>query len=963
MLTNQTDRDQKVSQLTVAIIGGGFTGATLAAQLLHMSGGSISVVLIEKGARLGCGVAYSTKCMEHLLNVRAKNMSAYADDPEHFLRWARLNHARDASPDDYLPRPLYGHYIASVLQQAIERHPGHFEHVQDEAEAVSIVRVSETAEIETAEIRLRSGRTLIADKVVIALGNFPPGDPRLPGRTPHSLRYVSNSWKASALGDVSGEKSVLLVGSGLTSVDVAIALRERGFRGAIHILSRHALLPQAHKATAPWPPFWTEQSPRTIRGLLRLIRTQVKAAEESGSGWRAVMDSLRPFTQEIWSSLSFSERRRFLRHVRPYWDVHRHRIAPTVGARIASQIQDGEVELHAGRITGYSEDVDGVEVTYRPRESGQLQRLRVDRVINCTGPESDCRKTDDPLLTNLMREKLARPDPLFLGLDVSPDGGLIDAYGGVSDLCYAIGPIRKGSLWETIAVPELRAQVFELSRLLLSAREERRPKSEKIHEAQGLEPIVVFPHQREGGGIYFEQFYLGCLAHASYLLGSEGEAVVVDPQRDVDIYLKAAERHGLRIHHIFETHLHADFVSGHQELAARTGAKIYIGPNGHATVPHVEVRDDFELRVGNMRIKVLETPGHTPESICLVVTDEEKSPNPWAVLTGDTLFLGDVGRPDLPKTHAPEVLAGMLYDSLHNKLLKLTDNVIVYPAHGAGSLCGRNMRAERSSTIGTERLTNYALQIENKEEFIRQLTTNLPPRPEYFPQDAQINRTGAPALSELPGLKAVSPRELQSLLNEKVIALDVRSADEFASGHVPGSINIPLSGQFASWAGILLGLSSRPVLIAASPEQLSEARTRLARVGIDDARGYLQDGIEGWIRAGLQLDELPQIAVQQLRERFGADKFQLLDVRRKPEWETGHIETAAWWPLEEFRKSLPQVDRSAPIAVLCKGGYRSTIACSWLQREGFRNVTNVIAGFDAWENAQLPFVTEAPIAV
>jgi uncharacterized NAD(P)/FAD-binding protein YdhS/glyoxylase-like metal-dependent hydrolase (beta-lactamase superfamily II)/rhodanese-related sulfurtransferase len=956
MLMNQTDRDQKISQLTVAIVGGGFTGTTLAAQLLRASGGSVSVVLIERGARLGRGVAYSTECTEHLLNVRARNMSAYPDDPEHFLEWARLNHAPGASADDYLPRPLFGQYVASVLQQEIERYPGHFEHVQDEA--VSIARVGGAA-----EIHLRSGRTLFADKVVIALGNFPPGDPRLQGRTPHSLRYVSNPWKASAQGDVSHDESVLLVGSGLTSVDVAITLRGRGFRGTIHILSRRGLLPQTHKAAAIWTPFWDAQSPRTVRGLLRLIRTQVEVAEKAGSNWRAVIDSLRPFTQEIWRSLSFKERRRFLRHARPYWDVHRHRVAPLIGARLASQIQDGQIEIHAGRIASYAEDIDGVDVTYRDRQTRTIQRLRVDRVINCTGPESDCRKVDDPLLTDLMRQKLARPDPLFLGLDVSPDGALIDARGAASNLLYAIGPARKGSLWETIAVPELRVQVFELSRLLLTVGKAEQPKPEEYRQPPRLEPIAAVPRQREGGGMYFEQFYLGCLAHASYLLASEGEAVVVDPQRDVDIYLKAAEQHGLRIHHIFETHLHADFVSGHQELAARTGAKIYIGPNGHATVPHSEVRDGFELHVGNMRIKVLETPGHTPESICLVITDEEKSPNPWAVLTGDTLFLGDVGRPDLPKTHSPEVLAGTLYDSLHNKLLKLPNDVIVYPAHGAGSLCGRKMRAERSSTIGTERLTNYALQIGSREEFIRQLTTNLPPRPEYFPQDAQINRAGAPALSELPGLEAVSAQELQSLLNEGVIALDVRSADEFASGHVPGSINIQLSGQFASWAGILLGLSSRPLLLAKSPEQLSEARIRLARVGIDDARGYLQDGIEGWVRAGLDLAELPQITVHQLREHFGVDKFQLLDVRRKPEWEAGHIEATAWWPLEDFKTSLPQVDRNAPIAVLCKGGYRSMIACSLLRREGFRNVTNVIGGFDAWENARLPFVTEVPIAV
>jgi glyoxylase-like metal-dependent hydrolase (beta-lactamase superfamily II)/rhodanese-related sulfurtransferase len=456
--------------------------------------------------------------------------------------------------------------------------------------------------------------------------------------------------------------------------------------------------------------------------------------------------------------------------------------------------------------------------------------------------------------------------------------------------------------------------------------------------------------------MYFEQFYLGCMAHASYMLASEGEAVVVDPQRDVDIYLQAAERHGVRIQHIFETHLHADFVSGHKELAARTGARIYLGPHTEATLRHLEVRDGFELRIGSVRLRVLETPGHTLESICLLVTDEEKSPNPWAVLTGDTLFLGDVGRPDLSTTHTPDMLAGMLYDSLHNKLLKLPDDVVVYPAHGAGSLCGRNMRAERSSTIGTERLTNYALQIGNKEQFIQQLTTNLPSRPDYFSLDAQINREGAPALSELPELEPVSAGELQRLMREGVIALDVRPGEEFASGHVPGSINVSLGGQFATWAGIVLGLSARPVLIVASPEQLSEARTRLARVGIDDARGYLQDGVEGWLRAGLNRGELPQIGAQQLHEHL--DEFQVLDVRRTAEWEAGHIESASCKPLERLQTSLSQIDRNAPLAVHCKGGYRSMIACSLLMKEGFKRVTNVIGGFDAWEKSELPSVSE-----
>jgi glyoxylase-like metal-dependent hydrolase (beta-lactamase superfamily II)/rhodanese-related sulfurtransferase len=457
--------------------------------------------------------------------------------------------------------------------------------------------------------------------------------------------------------------------------------------------------------------------------------------------------------------------------------------------------------------------------------------------------------------------------------------------------------------------------------------------------------------------MYFEQFYLGCLAHASYLLASEGEAVVVDPQRDVELYLKAAADHGVTIRHVFETHLHADFVSGHQELAARTGAKIYIGAHAGAKFPHVAVSDGFELKFGKAVIQVLETPGHTGESICLVVTDKEKSIAPWSVLTGDTLFIGDVGRPDLSPNHTPAQLAGLLYDSLHTKLLTLPDNVLVYPAHGAGSLCGKNMRAERSSTIGTERLTNYALQIKNKEEFIATLTSNLPARPDYFQKDAEINRTGAAALSELPALRAIQPAELDRMLQQGEIALDVRPCDDFAAGHVPGSVNIALSGQFASWAGTVLGLAAHPVLIAANDEQLEEARLRMARVGIEALNGFLAGGVPAWKQAGLPIATVTQITAQELSERLQSDGVQVLDVRREPEWEAGHVENAHWWPLDNFRVSPPEIDHNVPLAVHCKSGYRSMIAASLLQRAGFRNVLNLIGGFDAWHSANLPVAT------
>ncbi len=463
--------------------------------------------------------------------------------------------------------------------------------------------------------------------------------------------------------------------------------------------------------------------------------------------------------------------------------------------------------------------------------------------------------------------------------------------------------------------------------------------------------------------MYFEQFYLGCLAHASYLLGSEGEAIVVDPQRDVDLYLRAADEQHLKIRHIVETHLHADFVSGHQELAARTGATIYIGRQAEAKFPHVAVGDDSTIHAGKLSVRVLSTPGHTPESICLVVTDSEKSADPWAVLTGDTLFIGDVGRPDLSPDYTPAQLADMLYDSLHQKLLKLPDHVLVYPAHGAGSLCGRNMRAERSSTIGTERLTNYALQIKSKEEFVRQLTSNLPARPEYFSQDAEINRTGAGMLAELPELPVLLAEQVKSFIDDGIFVLDVRLSEDFATAHVPGSINIPLSGQFASWSGSILGVKSRPVLIADSAERLAEARIRLARVGIDDIRGYLKDGVEGWKRAGLPIARITQVTVQELRDRMDESGMEILDVRRAPEWQAGHLEGATWWPLDNFRVSPPEIDRERTTAVHCKGGYRSMIACSLLQRAGFRHVINVIGGFDAWEQAKLPVVTEKPVEV
>ena len=457
----------------------------------------------------------------------------------------------------------------------------------------------------------------------------------------------------------------------------------------------------------------------------------------------------------------------------------------------------------------------------------------------------------------------------------------------------------------------------------------------------------------------FEQFYLGCLAQASYLIGSDGEAAIVDPRRDVDVYIEAAKAKGLRIRHVIETHLHADFVSGHRELAERTGAKIYFGEKARAKFSHVPVKDGDEIRMGKVTLKFIETPGHTPESVSIVVTDGAKSETPEAVLTGDTLFIGDVGRPDLLGSKAsPEELASKLYDSLHEKLLKLPDSTKVFPAHGAGSLCGRNISSETSSTIGEQRKFNYALRPMPREEFIKLVTTDLPEAPAYFSRDAALNREGPGSLEGLPPPPALSPDDVALLQKAGAVVLDTRSAAEYGAGHVPGSLQIGQSGQLASWAGSLMSPQGPIVLVAEDEEKMGETRTRLARVGIENVSGYLAGGIRAWDAAGRPLAKTEQIAVDELAQRLeeGAD-LQLVDVRRDPEWKAGHIRQAVWMPLDRLAEKAKRLDRKRPVAAICAGGYRSSIATSVLEKLGFERITNVVGGMAAWTGAQHETVT------
>jgi hydroxyacylglutathione hydrolase len=460
--------------------------------------------------------------------------------------------------------------------------------------------------------------------------------------------------------------------------------------------------------------------------------------------------------------------------------------------------------------------------------------------------------------------------------------------------------------------------------------------------------------------MYFKQFYLGCLAQASYMIGSESEAAVVDPRRDVDEYIEEARAQGLTIRHVIETHLHADFVSGHRELAERTGAKIYFGAKAAAAFPHVAVKDGDEVRMGKVRLRFLETPGHTPESVSVVVTDLETSTEPQAVLTGDTLFIGDVGRPDLlGEKVSPDTLAGQLYDSLHEKLLKLPDAVAVYPAHGAGSLCGRNISSEKSSTIGQQRQFNYALRPMTRAEFIALVTADLPEAPQYFSRDARLNREGPGSLGALPAPAAFPPDEVERRIAAGALLLDARAAAEYGNGHVAGSLQIGLGGQFASWAGSLVSPEASIVLIVEDETGIPEVQTRLARVGLENVAGYLAGGIRAWDASGRTLARTEQIGVDELAARIneGGD-LAVVDVRRPGEWQTGHIAEAVSAPLHELEARAEVLDRERPIAAMCAGGYRSAIATSMLERLGFRKITNVVGGMAAWNAAKFEVSTQ-----
>lgn len=455
-----------------------------------------------------------------------------------------------------------------------------------------------------------------------------------------------------------------------------------------------------------------------------------------------------------------------------------------------------------------------------------------------------------------------------------------------------------------------------------------------------------------------EQIYTGCLAQGAYYIESAGESAIIDPLRESEPYITKAEKEGAKIKYIFETHFHADFVSGHVDLAKKTGATIVYGPNAK-TEYDIHAATDGELfEIGNIKIRVLHTPGHTLESSTYLLLDEQGKEH--AIFSGDTLFIGDVGRPDLAQKGdlTQDDLAGMLYDSLRTKIMTLPDDVIVYPAHGAGSACGKNMSKETTDSLGNQKRSNYALRADmTKAEFIKEVTDGLLPPPVYFAQNVALNKSGAKGVDEVlkTGNVALNPESFEEVVNAHgALVLDTRSSVSFASGHIPNSIFIGIDGGFAPWVGALIPDLKQPIVFVADEGREEEVVTRLSRVGYDNTLGYIDGGIDAWKNDGKEVDQVESISAEAFATAFEKGDLKVLDVRKPSEFAAEHVENGQSFPLDFISESMGEIDQDTHYHIHCAGGYRSMIAASILKSRGYHHITDIAGGFKAISQTAIP---------
>jgi uncharacterized NAD(P)/FAD-binding protein YdhS/glyoxylase-like metal-dependent hydrolase (beta-lactamase superfamily II) len=696
--------------ITTAIIGAGFSGTMVAAHLLKTAHRPLRIKLVESSHEIGKGVAYSTTSDQHLLNVSAGKMSAYPGDPGHLLRWLHYNRQAlahllpaEINASSFIPRQIYGLYLQSILEEAEATTSStvRLDRVYDEAIAV---RPTETG----AVVSLKSGSLFPADKIVLALGNTSAGAAAsFLSETSNSQGYIRDAWSADALSDLEADATILLVGTGLTMVDMVVSLWGRQHQGRIHAISRRGLLPLSHEATKPYPVFLTpERASKSVTGLFEQIRREVETATAQGFNWRSVIDSLRPITQQLWHQLPRTEQKRFIRHASPYWDVHRHRIAPGIWDIFQALLVAGQLTVQAGHIERLHVVNQHLEVIVRERKTQTKRALEVDRVINCTGVQIDYRRSSPCLIANLLEQGFVRANDLGLGLSTDPEGNIIDAQGRSSSLLYTLGTPRKGDLWETIAVPELREQAQTLAATLLKTLPARvrpvAPLSQPVTSTS--EDAFISGDVRPSLSdslLLFRQLFDPESSTYTYLIADRQakEAVLVDTvleQAERD--LQVLDDLNLNLRYCLETHIHADHITGAGRLRQQTGCQIIVPEHTTSRSADQTLSDREVLTLGSVQIEAIATPGHTASHMAYLV-------NGTYLLTGDALLIRGCGRTDLQSGDA-----GALFDSVTERLFSLPDDTLVYPAH--------DYKGFTVSTIGEEKRFNPRFADRSREQFI-----------------------------------------------------------------------------------------------------------------------------------------------------------------------------------------------------------------------------------------------------
>ncbi|GAB1539288.1 hypothetical protein NUACC21_19540 [Scytonema sp. NUACC21] len=692
--------NQTVSPQTIAIIGGGLSGSLVAVNLLRNATVPVSIKLIERNSEIGRGVAYSTPIDCHLLNVPAGKMSAFPNEPDHFLKWLHANGYEQVTASTFVPRKVYGNYIQAILQEAEANAAAYVQFEKIIAEAIAIDTTTHSV-----RIHLNNGKRLYVQKAVLALGNFPASLPEPIAVLGNPNDRVRDAWSTDAIANLTPEDSILLVGTGLTMADAVVALRQQGFQGQIHAVSRHGLMPCRHKPTVPYPAFLNpETAPKIARGLLHVVRQEVLSAVAQGQDWRAVIDSLRPVTQQLWQALPFKEQRRFLRHVKAYWEVHRHRIAEEIAGVLDTAVQSGQLHHYAGRVQSCWESELGVDVTIRDRFTHKDSVLRVSRIVNCTGSNCNYRRLQHPLLSSLQEQRLIRSNTLSIGIDTAANGALIDADGDVSELLYTLGTPRKGNLWETTAVPEIRVQAANLAQELLKS---LNPKPYAPVETWFTRNTLSVPTKPV---MLFRQLFDKESSTYTYLIADPEtkEAILVDSVLEqVERDLQVLRELGLTLRYCLETHIHADHITGTDQLREFTGCLSIVPENAVTIGADGYIADGEILELGSVNIQALATPGHTDSHMAYLV-------NGTHLLTGDALFIRGCGRTDFQNGDA-----GLLYDIVTQKLFALPEDTWVYPGH--------DYQGRTVSTIGEEKRWNPRFAGRSRNQFIELMNNlNLP---------------------------------------------------------------------------------------------------------------------------------------------------------------------------------------------------------------------------------------------